>query len=852
LVSRDYLDFEVCSPLGVGEALCVLEAKQDTRNVQLLSYITQASNAKDFVDGGLRVNDNLLNTITTDTHETTEFVEGESKVLSTELNNVTTNNYEIRGESIQDFLHKPILIQNFLWSTSSAADTNLFVLDIGPQLTSNAMWARKIEGYELIRGTFHFRVQINASPFMQGRALIHYIPNYADRVITDPQFALRYNSHIVQKFQHPHIELDLQDTVAEIAVPYVAPSAYYDLKTGKYDWGRIWMDVIAPLEVGPTALNPNAEVSIFGYWTDIELAAAIVPQSKKLILDFTPQSKRMTKDFMTLLGDDVEKQEDKGLISYGLSQVARAADSLSEVPLLAPVMTPVAWAIRAGSVIASIFGWSKPLLEDKPVVMLNSAFRYIGNSTGHDTSQSTALVHDNRTEVTDEYSIRSQDEMSLKFLLSVPTYMGMTNWTTSNSSNDLLFQQLIVPQLFRYDLTQVGSTHTTNYSVGAPLWYLSNFFALYRGSMNVILKIVKTKFHSGKLLITFTPLDSNTPSAPDTVSSCYSLRTIVDIREQNEIKLNLPYMVYKTYLESTSAIGLLQVRVLNVLRCPETCPQDIKILKYYVAGDDFEFQVPSVTGNIGAGIYTPQSKSLIINNGIGASKKQTCNTLYSSKCIGEHFTSLKQFLNRVSQLQPRVAQTYTGKNYAFYPYAVTGLTSNATTGALVGDDFAADAFSFFAPMYAYFRGNVRISWKTSNTVESGIAQWFFKNYTSAAYLLDTTSLLSIGSNTVVTANVGLDKSPVQPTVQYDTGASSWTFFRGVYQNIFPVSFVHVWQGQSTNYYDDDTTPGTCIITSSQVNTAFGVNTTLKRSFCDDFQLTFFIACPPLFRTNAAN
>jgi len=181
-----------------------------------------------------------------------------------------------------------------------------------------------------------------------------------------------------------------------------------------------------------------------------------------------------------------------------------------------------------------------------------------------------------------------------------------------------------------------------------------------------------------------------------------------------------------------------------------------------------------------------------------------------------------------------------------------GFTSNATTGVVVAEDFVADAFSFFAPMYNTFRGNARVMVKTSVAIEAGIAQWFFKNYTSAAWLIDTTSILAIGSNTVVTNNVGIDKSPVQPTVQFDFGASAYTFFRGIYQNMFPVSFVHVWQGQGTNYYDDDTTPGTAIILSGTTNTAWGANSTIKRSFCDDFQLQFFLACPPLFRSNAAN
>jgi hypothetical protein len=823
-----------CTPLGVGEALSVVESKNDT-----LVYSLQSKSGDALVDGGMRINDEMLNVISRDKHETTEFVEGESKVLNTSANNTTVSNLEIRGESIQDFLHKPYLLTNFNWASTSAIDATLYSAAIGPLLSSVTIWSRKAEGYELFRGTFNVRVQINADPFMQGRLILHYIPNYVDRLAVDPKFDKRYNYHIVQKFQHPHIEIDMHDTVAEMSIPYVAPSAWFDRKTGAYDWGTFWIDVVSPLEVGASAGNKNAEVSVFGYWTDVELAAAILPQSKS------------RGKFSVKVGEEVSKKEDTFKISDGLKIVASAADELGHIPTLNVITGPVSWAARTAASLASVFGWSKPLLEDKQVPVLQSTFRYAGSSTGPDTSICTALIHDNKTEVTTQYSITDEDEMSIKRLLKVPTYMGPTTWTTSHSTDTLLLTQVIKPQSMCYGLSQNGTAFANSFAAGAPLYYLSNFFGLYRGSIDLTLKIVKTKFHSGKLLITFTPIETVT-TVPTTATSVYSLRTIVDIREQSVIKLNLPYMLYKTYQQQNAAIGTVHIRVLNDLRCPETCAQQVQILSYYTAGDDFEFQVPSTSNYVAGGIYTPQSKSsspeVMINAGIGDSKVQPLNTMYSSTCIGEHFTSIKQLLNRVTQVQPRTTQSFAGTQFHVYPYFVTGYTSVPVTGVLQSEGFVADAFSLFAPMFAYFRGSARFC-SPNPSFLVGQDPMYYKFASTTTFITDTSAVSGFGRNVNVVDYAAPDKNPVNSVVRYNELGGM--FVQGTYQNQFPVSFVHVWQGDGTNYYTDLTTPATSIVLASPATSTLGNTTTIWRSFCDEFQLSFFIACPPLFVLNAA-
>jgi len=326
----------------------------------------------------------------------------------------------------------------------------------------------------------------------------------------------------------------------------------------------------------------------------------------------------------------------------------------------------------------------------------------------------------------------------------------------------------------------------------------------------------------------------------------------VDIREQSVVHLNLPYQLQQTYLRSGSYIGTLHVRVLNDLRCPETCAQQVQILTFYTAGDDFEFQVPSNSALVGSGIYTPQSKSgseTLVNNGIGDSQIKTASTMHSETCIGEHFLSIKQLLNRNCQSQPIGTNTWAGKSYRIYPYFITGITSAPVTGTVVLPSFAADSFSFLAPMFAYFRGSSRILIQgTTSKVISGMDPMFFKNYSTSDYLFNSTFFSSFGRNSGVSVNSSFDKQPFN-TMQYSNENVTAGFQQGTYQNQYPVTFTHVWQGELQDFPSNDTSPATAVAFNTIDDTAFGVNTTLWRSFTDEFQLSFFIACPPVFIQN---
>jgi len=131
----------------------------------------------------------------------------------------------------------------------------------------------------------------------------------------------------------------------------------------------------------------------------------------------------------------------------------------------------------------------------------------------------------------------------------------------------------------------------------------------------------------------------------------------------------------------------------------------------------------------------------------------------------------------------------------------------------------------------------------------GLILCFFKFASTTSFISDTTALSGLGRNVTVLDYVAPDKNPVTSLILQNETITSYSFVQGTYQNMYPVSFVHVWQGEGTDYFTDDTTPATSIVMAGTA--AWGNTTTINRSFCDEFQLSFFIACPPLFVLNVA-
>lgn len=606
--------------------------------------------------------------------------------------------------SLRSFLAKPYLQASYNWTASDTSNTAIISFNT---LAANsiAIWQNKLLGFGLYRGTFCVKVVINAQPFQAGRLIVHCLPFVQASPGT---YESSHSVDLTTITQQPNVELDCRDTSAELEIPWVGPDPW--MKTGSgtiLDWGKIYVRVMSPLLTG-TSGSTGVEVQVFISIKDAEFAAPLVPQSG--------DRKKTTRKKQVLSTEREESALADGKpISTALSLAARAAETVAGVPLLSSIATPAAWVLRASSNLASAFGWSKPLHTAAPNFVVLRPFHNFGNCEGTSQAEPLSITADPMVSILPGFAGTDVDEMAWNYIKSIPAMLESFSFTTSNNVGDSLYKKAIGPLLLYNQYTNgMASPNLAVYRTFPPFCYLTNAFSRYRGGVKVILKFVKTDYHSGRVLVTWSP-SPNLGTDPTTATSVYSMRTIIDLREVTEVEMTLPFMLPQAWQQADLDMGTFQVRCLNTLQAPATVGASINVLVFYAAAEDYEVAVsngPSLMP------YVPQSGDKPNTKSVGVIGNDT-STVPSIEeySVGERFRSVKQLISRYSRCYFNVATMDTCVGFRVYPFAAGYVrSSTGITNAAMGGDM----YSFIASGYALARGGMRYSINVANSVFSQV------------------------------------------------------------------------------------------------------------------------------------
>jgi hypothetical protein len=179
------------------------------------------------------------------------------------------------------------------------------------------------------------------------------------------------------------------------------------------------------------------------------------------------------------------------------------------------------------------------------------------------------------------------------------------------------------------------------------------------------------------------------------------MREIIDIRSSSEFSISFPWLESRNYLECNEPYGVVEVRVLNPLRCPETASTTVEMMMYVAFNDDFELSNPSKQA--WHQIFSPQSGILpekkIARGFIGDTQVKGKSMAAASMSAGEVFTSVKQLLMRVTPW--KFVSSVTGTTFSVYPWQ-SGYTWLAdTTGVYSNSGLGGDLYSKISQMYAF-------------------------------------------------------------------------------------------------------------------------------------------------------
>jgi hypothetical protein len=558
------------------------------------------------------------------------------------------------------------------------------------------------------------RLQVAAQPFQAGVLRLCYTPPVGAYTYQDPT-STRFNANYAS--QLPGVNLDICETTAvEFRVPWINAldfAAYNAATTGDFpsNFGAFCLYSYLPVTIAAGATAPT--YTMWFWLEDVELVSA-VPDNCTLL---TPQSGGPKA------ADPRAAETGVGPITQLLGRTATVLSFAGNIPLISSYAQPAAWAARTAQKVAAAFGWSKPMVLLPPARMLNSLNTFQNNCDGHDASFPLSLVCDNHVEALPGFAGSNVDEMALAYVLA--QYALVANFTLSftDVTGTLKYGANVTPAALWYQGSSNWSIPLPARALNAqasvlttPLFYVGQCFRRWRGCIRFRFRAAKTKFHTGRVLIGFTPrvslqgaLSTTQFLSPSVLNSPLAYKSSIwDLREGNELVFEVPFVSSVANLEFEDSIGDLTMLVMDPLNGPGTVSTSIPFAVEVSACPDFEFSVPAqpayfpspiAVGASGQGVWYAQSgfEPYVVDRVSGA-----------AHAVGERILSLKQLLSRAGFVA--TASVVAG---ATTTVGIPRWFSNLYTAVYVGSPPTGVTYSpaaliycsYLSRMYAFARGS---------------------------------------------------------------------------------------------------------------------------------------------------
>jgi hypothetical protein len=676
---------------------------------------------------------------------------------------------EDRVHSLIDYLQRPVRIDSGVWSSTSAQFTLLNDYSVPTIAFQQPMLAAKAQGFLGFRAKAIIRVQINAQRFQQGRLMLAYFP----QAQTNLNRANVAAQSLTLTSQLPRVELDCSSTTAcELEMPYVSTTTHFNFQDYTGPHGVFYLYVYSPLVSGAAT---SVNYTVWLRFEDVELSFPTVtftPEMNSIV--FKPEAgkfkgrkgtssqREMASSGHPGFSQTVEAKPYMGKVEEWFNNATTLFDYAKMVPPLSHFAAPASWVCATGTKVAHHFGWSNPNNNE---VSQNTVIRSFQNSQNVDnanTSHKIGMFSDNTVEILPGFAGTDNDEMDINYIASIPAYIETFQWSTSDAEDAGIFSN--EHNAFNYRATRLVNDGTRNVTVSdfIPAFYIANMFRYWRGSIRLTFKVVKTEFHSGRLLFYYYPIGpKNDPGTgkPTDDDLQYVYKEVFDLKVSNEFTVTLPFVKTTPYAKWTESIGYYGLMVLNPLIAPSTVSSTVNILFEASAGPDFEvavpdgmdfvpvyqqstntFPTPELTtvsspevsfekidfkpevGDLDEEITAQDSSPQVSNETVPiASTDINSGGLSAARfCIGEKLSSLRQLVKRSAMwfewdqttIPTDVVRLIICPSDITCPRFTTGTQINNSLSYTLQSSTSAytlpDYYNIIAPLYGYRRGGMRI------------------------------------------------------------------------------------------------------------------------------------------------
>jgi hypothetical protein len=800
----------------------------------------------------------------------TNAAEAESKDVTQAAQAVLPRSLRSTGDDgtypdIAMYLRKPIIVQSGYLSPLDVASTFATYGVFDPIKTNTIMW-NKIVGVHSFRATSVFTLQVNATRFQAGRYILAYLPT-AGAASTDPAQAwnLRMRLHsATQVTQLMHVELDLsRDTQVQLRVPYTCyanstPVTKFASTFTKQVPGKIIMYPYMAMQVGSSATA--CSYTLWVHYEDVELYGNMAPQMGGGNRDNRGTSAKLFNGAKDVLGMEIFAP---GPVEKVANNIRVIADSASRVPSLGALAAPVSWMADALGGVASMFGWSKPNIIEPVRNVHLEIFNTMPNCDAHEQTVNMALRQDNHIDILPGFAGTDKDELSIDYLKSIYAFWKVYTWTELGGQGDLLFKIPLSPCNYYSSTVDTNTLPVYNFT---PVSFLAQMFTYYRGGLKFKFKLVKTEFHSGRLIFGFFPCDPTIDSTGAEVTYAnlsYVQKTVIDVRDDVEWEIEIPWVSTTSWKQNSlvgfdgAPFGYLACYIQAQLISPDGVANDVKILTEVAGADDLAFAGPRfhTWAPIAPQAYlaAPQmgGGDEKVNSGVigtAVSKPSLFNE--EACCIGEVITSLRQLLKRPS---PYLAYS-NSKTLYFYPDQF-GLYISSGASAEVSLSNGIDMTSVIASLFAFYRGSFRFNAIPINVTNitdiDSLVQWSYHKLHADEAGADTTRLIKSGYSSATAATAYAIATRAMGGGSFSAGLTKWgisfstPFYNQNHSNPVMTHMASTAPSQVTAF-----TPGqdgqSDSLVGMYVSTVGNLNTTIMRHVGDDFNFGMFVGVPPMY------
>lgn len=600
-------------------------------------------------------------------------------------------------EDIKNYFSRPIVVANISYTTGYPVPLkNINITNA--YLQSTLYNFARIKGAFGYRATVCFRLQAVANPFQAGILRMALSP------MQQQSYGNSFDRTVSRAFvsQLPGVELDLaESTSCILKVPFIHPLNYFTVQqtTTTETLGILTVYPYTDPALATGDISPR--LALWMWLEDFELIGATAAE-------FSSQSGMPRKKATT--------SKEESAIPGNLSNVLAAGSRFAtwagtKIPLLSSYAGPTSWFMRQAAHIAASYGWARPLnvSPNNKVIISNNVYQ--NNSDGPDPSFNLGMFSDNTVAPLPGFAGSMLDEMAFDYLTGVYTAISARTLSVGDSIGGYVHVRTLSPSSMYYASAIVrkpiiqGSPAPGLSIIPSPLFALGNTFFKWRGGFKFRVKIGKTKFHTGRLILGFVPnpprIDATKAYYPTDPTNMQYKSAIWDLRESNTMEFECPFTSNEQYLPWDTSFGSFFIAVLDPLAGPPSVAQSVTLIVEVAGMPDFEFAQPCAPRYP----LSPVDATYSSQSGLNAALEVDNSMTPSLFCIGEKINTIKQMVSRAGLVKILTSSgSYVIETTLNSPYWSPAKPAAPTSLILTDNTY----LNYFQAFYAMSRGGYHV------------------------------------------------------------------------------------------------------------------------------------------------